>query len=118
MCGSGITMKHSSSVSDAAFHDLVEHPVLWKESLEAHGIQLHVKFRDDTLDALSSPRMCPKFEQRLASLAYPFCAIENECFSLVGTAMLDLMIFKVLRLDRITRPRCRPHINPLRATSR
>jgi hypothetical protein len=110
--GSGMGMRHSGSVSDAAFHDLVEIDLLSETSRKDNGVELYVRFRDDILVVLANPKFCTGFFSKLISLASSMYEVERECFSLVSTTMLDLRVYKTAGSDGITRLRWKPYIKP------
>jgi hypothetical protein len=110
--GSGMGMRHSGSVSDASFLELVELQLLTANSRTQHGIELYARYRDDILVVLSDPQCCSPFVKQLVSLAAPLYVVERESFSLVGSQMLDLFVFKHLCGDGVHRLRCSPFVKP------
>ncbi len=91
--GSGMGMIHSGSVSDLAFLKLAEIPLLCRR--DELGIQLYTRYRDDIFVVLDHPRRCPAFYEALITTAAKVYKIERESYSLVGSSMLDLFIFKL-----------------------
>ncbi len=110
--GSGMGMRHSGAVADAAFYDLVERDLLSSESRQQHGISVFARFRDDIFVVLSDISLCPQFDKALVSLARPLYVVQKESYSLVGCCMLDLRITKTVCTDGVHRLRWMPYIKP------
>lgn len=110
MSGSGMGMQSSGVVSNSAFFDRVEKPLLSPASRLKFGIAVYGRYQDDILVILEDLGMSRAFTAELIRLAHPSYRVERERFSLVGCSMLDLWISKRECSDGVVRLRWSPFI--------
>jgi hypothetical protein len=90
--GSGMGMRHSGSISDAAFFAQCEKRlVLENDSL---GVEVYARFKDDIFVSLQNVSYIRAFKEALIGGAAPMYRVELESYSFVGVPFLDLQISK------------------------
>ncbi len=90
--GSGMGMRHSGTVSDAAFLAKCELHLLPR--FRELGVELYLRYKDDLITAVSSPQVGAVWRDALINGAAPVYEVQLESVSLVGCPMLDLLVFK------------------------
>lgn len=110
--GSGMGMRHSGSVSVAAFYANLERNILSRSS--ELGLELFAHFSDDILACVSEPRFCLGLREALASShdGFPLLyRVELESFSLQRCNMLDMTVFKTVS-SGMSKLAFKPYIKP------
>jgi hypothetical protein len=108
--GSGMGMRHSGSISNAAFLADFELPLL--RDRDRCGIQAYCRFQDDIVAAVKSPQHCVPLTEMLVEKSSSMYRVEKETFSLVGVPFLDLFVFKASEHGAPHRLAWRPYVKP------
>jgi hypothetical protein len=87
--GSGMGARHSSTVSDLAFYNIVE-----KHVLGSPGITLYVRYRDDLLVVAENDMCANQFMKSLCARAAVCWRVTEDSRSLYKSMMLDVLLYK------------------------
>jgi hypothetical protein len=104
--GSGMGLKHSSALCDAALYAMCERPFILKHVvLRVHGIRLYRRFKDDMFAIVSNPGLAGRWLQCVKGRCQGTFAFECIECSQYSVTMLALKIWKGPGRGILTCPR-------------